>query len=155
MPIRNIDKLVDVLPRQGRLMALDVGEKTIGIAFSDVLRTIASPRTTILRQKFKQDAFKLLEFAESEEVVAIVLGLPINMNGSEGPRSQSTRQFAVNLSKRTPINITFWDERLSTIAAKRTMIEANLSRRRQKALVDKIAAAFILQGAIDFLNREK
>jgi len=154
MPIRNIDKIYGVLPKQGRLMGLDLGKKTIGIAVSDVSRTIATPRTTILRGKFKKDAITLLKLVESEGVVAIVIGLPLNMNGSEGPRSQSTRQFAENLSEKTSVFITFWDERLSTIAATRTMIEANLSRKRQKDVVDKIAAAFILQGAIDFLNRK-
>ncbi len=155
MTVRNIEELNETLPREGRLMALDLGTKTIGVALSDVLRTIATPRETIARKKFGMDAAKLVEIIHAEEVAAIILGLPVNMDGTEGPRAQSTRQFAVNLSEKTDIDIAFWDERLSTAAVTRTMIEADLSRARRKEVVDKMAAAYILQGALDYLKRRQ
>ena len=130
-------------------MGLDLGTKTIGIAFSDTRLTIATARTTLIRKKFTQDAETILGMAKEEDVFAIVLGLPLNMDGSEGPRSQSTRAFARNLGKLTQLPIIFQDERLSTYAAEQAMIEADLSRKKRKEKIDAVAAAIILQGALD------
>jgi putative Holliday junction resolvase len=132
-----------------RFMGLDLGTKTIGVATSDATRQIATPRLTIRRGKFTDDARELLAFAQAESVGLIVLGLPLNMDGSEGPRCQSTRAFHRNLSRITDIPITFWDERLSTVAVTRTMLEADLSRAKRAANVDKLAAAYILQSFLD------
>ncbi|MBI2720511.1 MAG: Holliday junction resolvase RuvX [Rhizobiales bacterium] len=135
-----------------RLMGLDLGSKTIGIATSDLTRQIATPVETIARAKFTQDAARLLEIAAREAVGLFVLGLPINMDGSEGPRAQSTRAFARNLAKLTPIPIVYWDERLSTAAVERMLIAADTSRRRRDEVVDKLAATWILQSALDSLR---
>ena len=132
-----------------RLMGLDLGSVTIGIATSDVTLSIATPRHTIERSKFQADAKALLDFATAENIGLIVLGLPLNMDGSEGPRAQSTRAFARNLSQLTPLPLIYWDERLSTAAVERTMLEADLSRAKRDKHVDKLAAAFILQGILD------
>jgi len=132
-------------------LGLDLGTKTIGVALSDLSRTIASPMLTIPRTKFQGDADRLIALIAEHEIAAMILGLPLNMDGSEGPRCQSTRAFAVNLAKRTECAIAFWDERLSTVAAERVLIEADRSRARRKVLIDKVAAAFILQGALDRL----
>ncbi len=136
-----------------RLMGLDVGAKTIGIAFSDVGRIVATPRQTIRRSKFTLDVETLRRLIDENDVGGLVIGLPINMDGSEGPRCQSVRQFAANLMTRREIPIAFWDERLSTAAVTRAMIEADVSRKKRAAAVDKLAAAYILQGALDFLRR--
>jgi putative Holliday junction resolvase len=141
------------LPPRGALMCLDLGTKTIGVAVSDIGRTIASPLTLIERRKFAADAETLLKLAEEKEVAAIVLGLPLNMDGSEGPRAQATRAFGRNLAGRTGLPIAYWDERLSTAAVTRTLIDADASRKRRDALVDKMAAAFILQGLLDRLKK--
>ncbi len=133
-------------------MGLDVGTKTIGVAISDVLRGIASPLETIRRTKFQADAARLLQLAGEHGVAAIVIGFPLNMDGSEGPRVQSTRAFARNLRALTDLPIAFWDERLSTAAAERSMLEADMSRARRAASIDRVAASFILQGALDRLN---
>lgn len=133
-------------------MALDFGQKTIGLAVSDVTRMVATPLETIRRAKFTADAERLTTIIAEQSVIALVLGLPINMDGTEGPRVQSTRQFAANLLEKIDIELTFWDERLSTQAVTRTMIEADLSRSRRAELVDKMAATYILQGALDFLR---
>ena len=132
-----------------RLMGLDLGSTTIGIATADYTRQIATPRFTIERSKFQADAKALLEFAAKEEIGLLVLGLPLNMDGTEGPRCQSTRAFARNLAKLTKLPIIYWDERLSTAAVERTMLEADLSRAKRDKNVDKLAAAFILQGLLD------
>jgi len=145
-------QLGEVLPREGRIMGLDVGTKTIGVAVSDVLRGIASPLETIRRTKFQADAARLLQLAGEHGVAAIVIGFPLNMDGSEGPRVQSTRAFARNLRALTDLPIAFWDERLSTAAAERSMLEADMSRARRAAAIDRVAASFILQGALDRLN---
>ena len=137
------------LPMNKRLMGLDLGATTIGIATADYTRQIATPRMTIARTKFQADAKALLEFAEKEQIGLIVLGLPLNMDGSEGPRVQSTRAFARNLEKLTELPIIYWDERLSTAAVTRTMLEADLSRAKRAENVDKLAAAYILQGLLD------
>lgn len=143
-----------LLPPSGKLMGLDLGTKTIGVAISDGLRYTASPIETIARKKFTQDAERILALIAQNAVVGIVLGLPLNMDGSEGPRVQSTRAFARNLAQKTPLPLAFWDERLSTSAVTRTMIEADLSRARQAEVVDKLAASYILQGALDRLRRD-
>ena len=138
--------------KPGRLLGLDLGTKTIGIAVSDITRRIASPLTTIQRKKFTADAAELLTIAAKEAPHAFILGLPVNMDGTEGPRCQSTRAFARNLEKLTPIPILYWDERLSTAAVERLMIADDVSRAKRAERVDKLAAAWILQGALDFLN---
>ena len=132
---------------------MDLGEKTIGLALSDVLHSIATPMETIRRGKFAADAKTLKGLVAEHEIVALVLGLPFNMDGSEGPRCQSTRAFADNLLRVFDIDIAFWDERLSTAAVTRTLIDADVSRARRRDLVDKMAAAYILQGALDFLSQ--
>lgn len=137
--------------RKARLIGLDLGTKTIGVGLSDSRQKIASPLETIKRTKFQADADRLIALIEEHDVGGIVLGWPLNMDGSEGPRAQSTRAFAGNLGKRTECPIMIWDERLSTVAAERALIDADRSRARRKALVDKMAAAFILQGALDRL----
>lgn len=137
------------LPANARVLGLDLGDKTIGMATSDATLMIATPRYTIERNKFQADAKALLEFAAKEDIGLLVLGLPLNMDGSEGPRCQSTRAFARNLAKLTSLPLIFWDERLSTAAVQRTMLEADLSRAKRDKHVDKLAAAFILQGLLD------
>jgi putative Holliday junction resolvase len=133
-------------------MGLDFGEKTIGVAVSDRRRSVASPLETVRRRKFTQDAARLLELAAAREIGGIVLGLPLNMDGSEGPRCQSTRAFARNLSGLTDLPIAFWDERLSTVAAERALLEADTSRARRAEVIDHVAAGVILQGALDRLR---
>ena len=144
---------VAALPKGKRLIGLDLGTKTIGIATSDLTRQIATPRYTIERTKFMAEAKELLAFAEAENIGLIVLGLPINMDNTEGPRAQSTRAFARNLGKLTPIPIIYWDERWSTVVVTRTMIEAELSRAKRAANVDKLAAAYILQSLLDAMPK--
>ena len=134
-----------------RLMGLDVGEKTIGLALSDTRLAIASPYELLKRTKFTQDAETLLKMAEKEGAGGLVIGLPLNMDGSDSRKTQSVRQFAENLSALTDLPIALQDERLSTAAVTRTLLEADASRRRRKDLVDKMAASYILQGALDFL----
>ena len=134
------------------LMGLDLGTKTIGVAVSDRLWTVATPLETIKRKKFGIDAAALADIAKGRDIAGIVLGLPLNMDGSEGPRAQSTRAFARNLAQKTDIPIAFWDERLSTAAVTRTLLEADSSRAKRAEVVDKMAAAYILQGALDRLR---
>jgi putative Holliday junction resolvase len=141
------------LPAHARLLGLDLGTKTIGLALSDLERRIASPLETIQRVKFGLDAAALLKIAEKHAVAGLVIGLPLNMDGSEGPRAQSTRAFIRNLAPLTALPIVFWDERLSTLAVTRTLLDADASRARRAAVVDKMAAAYILQGALDRLAR--
>ncbi len=132
-----------------RLLGLDLGEKTIGLALSDTLLTIATPMETLKRGKFTADAVKLEEIIADHGVGGLVVGLPLNMDGSEGPSAQSARAFARNFAARGPLPIALCDERLSTAAVTRTLLEADASRQRRAALVDKMAAAYILQGALD------
>lgn len=139
------------LPAGRPLMGLDVGTRTIGVAMSDLSRRIASPCETIRRTKFTPDAERLLALAAEDKAAAIVIGLPVNMDGSEGPRAQATRAFARNLARLTDLPLAFWDERLSTAAVERMLVEADRSRARRAELVDKLAAAYILQGALDRL----
>lgn len=136
-------------PSMQALVGLDLGDKTIGVALSDRLLSTATPVETIQRRKFKLDAGRLLEIVTQREVGGIVLGLPRNMDGSEGPRCQSTRAFARNLGQLTDLPIGFWDERLSTVAAERALLEADTSRKRRAEVIDHVAASFILQGALD------
>ncbi|MFM1814429.1 MAG: hypothetical protein RLZ98_1124 [Pseudomonadota bacterium] len=145
-------QFIALLPDSGRLIGLDLGTKTIGLALSDMNRMVASSLVTIRRTKFKADATELRAITEEHEVTGLVIGLPVNMDGSAGPRVQATRAFARNLSRLTPLPILFWDERLSTAAAQRTLIEADTSRRRRAEVVDKVAATIILQGALDRLR---
>ncbi len=133
---------------QQRLIGLDLGTKTIGVAVSDVELRVATPLTTIRRAKFKADAAELLRIAENEKAFAIVIGLPLNMDGSEGPRAQAARAFGRNLSPLLDVPIVYWDERLSTVAAERVMIEADLSRKKRAERIDAAAAAIILEGAL-------
>lgn len=148
-----LQSALEKLPQASRLMGLDLGTKTIGIATSDRSRQIATPITTIARSKFTKDATELLAIATKENVGVLVLGLPINMDGTEGPRAQATRAFARNLAKLTPLAIVFWDERLSTAAVERMLIEADASRATRDKVVDKLAAAWILQAALDALRQ--
>ncbi|HEY4200097.1 MAG TPA: Holliday junction resolvase RuvX [Devosiaceae bacterium] len=141
------------LPPSGKLLGLDLGTKTIGVAISDAMRYSATPLETIKRTKFTADAERLDELIAANNPVGIVLGLPLNMDGSEGPRAQSTRAFARNLAARITIPIVFWDERLSTSAVTRMLIEADTRRDRRAEVVDKLAASYILQGALDRLRR--
>ena len=140
------------LPPVGAIAGLDLGTKTIGVAVSDGLRQVASPLTVIRRQKFTLDAAELLAIAKDRSLVGLILGLPRNMDGSEGPRAQSTRAFARNLSNLTGMPIGFWDERLSTVAAERALLEADTSRKRRAEVIDHVAAGYILQGALDRLR---
>lgn len=133
------------------LLGLDLGTVTIGVALSDRLLTVATPLETIRRTKFTADAARLLALAVKHEVGGIVIGLPLNMDGSEGPRVQSTRAFARNLERLTPLPISFWDERLSTVAAERALLEADTTRKRRAEVIDSVAASYILQGLLDRL----
>ena len=139
------------LPPRAPILGLDLGTRTIGVAISDLTRQIASPLETIARRKFADDAQRLIHLAKREKAGLIVLGLPLNMNGSEGPRAQSTRAFARNLARQIDIPIMFWDERLSTAAVERVLIAADQSRAKRDAVIDKLAAAYILQSALDSL----
>ena len=145
------EDLAALLTQPAPLIGLDLGSKTIGVAVSDRFRTIASPRFTIRRNKFNADAQTLLDLATEEKAAGFVLGLPVNMDGSQGPRVQSTHAFARNFARLTGLPILLWDERLSTAAVERLLIEADRSRARRAELVDKMAAAWILQGALDRL----
>ncbi len=144
-----LEEFVKRLPAEGALMGLDLGTVTIGLAISDVRRQIATPLRTIQRTRFTADARDLIAETTSQRVAGLVLGLPLNMDGSEGPRVQATRAFARNLAGLTELPLLFWDERLSTAAVTRTLIEADTSRKRRDEVVDKMAAAYILQGALD------
>jgi len=154
MPIVDLAELRDAVPRGARLMGLDLGAKTIGLSLSDAGLTIASPLLTLRRTKFTADAATLKRLIAEHDVSGLVLGLPVNMDGTEGPRCQSTRQFAANLLERLDIPLAFQDERLSTAAVERVLIdEADMTRKRRGAVVDKLAAAWILQGALDAMAR--
>lgn len=145
--------LIEILPPSGKLMGIDLGTKTIGIAISDAMRYSATPLETIKRAKFTADAERILALIAQNGVIGIVIGLPLNMDGSEGPRVQSTRAFVRNLAQKTDLPIAFWDERLSTSAVTRTLIEADVSRAKRAEVVDKLAASYILQGALERLRR--
>lgn len=140
------------LPRFGALAGLDLGTKTIGVAVSDGMRGVASPITTIRRTKFTQDAQALLTLIADRGLAGLVLGLPRNMDGSEGPRAQATRAFARNMTRLTDLPIAYWDERLSTVAAERALLEGDTSRKRRAEVIDQVAAGYFLQGALDRLR---
>ena len=148
----DISEFAAALAPRRAVAGLDLGTQTIGVAVSDGLLSVATPLETIKRRRFGLDAAALLAILGKREIAGLVLGLPRNMDGSEGPRAQSTRAFARNLSKLTDLPMTFWDERLSTVAAERALLEADASRRRRAAVIDHVAAGFILQGALDRLR---
>lgn len=151
--IIGLEELPPLLAPEARLLGLDLGTKTIGMALSDVTRSVATPLRTIKRGKFTADAKEIAEVVEMNQVGAVVIGLPLNLDGSEGPRAQSTRAFARNLGPHVGVPIVFWDERLSTAAVERHLIEADASRKRRAAVIDRMAAAYILQGALERLRR--
>jgi putative Holliday junction resolvase len=153
VPVQSVDELLRGLPPGKVLAGIDLGTKTIGLAVSDRSLAFAHPRPVIARRKFSLDAEKLLAMANAENAGGIVVGLPVNMDGSEGPRAQSTRAFARNLGKLTDLPLALWDERLSTAAVERDLIAADVSRKKRAAVIDQHAAAFILQGALDRLTR--
>ncbi|MGK7754488.1 MULTISPECIES: Holliday junction resolvase RuvX [unclassified Roseovarius] len=155
MIIEDFAEFAAALPGFQPLLALDLGTKTIGVAASDALLSSANPVETVKRTKFTADADRLLAIAADRTAAGIILGLPRNMDGSEGPRCQSTRAFARNLAARTDLAIGFWDERLSTVAAERALIEADLTRKRRAEVIDAVAAAYILQGALDRIRHLK
>ena len=153
-PAADVHELARALRAGQRVLGLDVGTKTIGVALSDERRMIASPHSTIRRnRRFREDAEALARLVAENDVGGLVIGLPINMDGSEGPRCQSVRQFAENLLARIDTAAAFWDERLSTVAAERALLEADVSRKRRGEVIDKMAAALILQGALDAMAR--
>ncbi len=153
MPILPLIEAAALLPARGALIGLDLGSKTIGVAASDPERRLAAGVETIARKNFSADAARLLKLAAERKAAGFVLGLPVNMDGSEGPRAQSARAFARNLARLTELPIALWDERLSTAAVERDLIAADVSRRRRAKVIDQHAAAFILQGALDRLAR--
>lgn len=144
-----VEEFVAALPPNRAVAGLDLGDKTIGVALSDLRRQVATPIEVIRREKFTIDAAKLLALLEARGAAGIVLGLPLNMDGSVGPRVQATQAFARNLEKLTAMPICYWDERLSTVAAERALLEADTSRKRRKEVIDQVAAGYILQGALD------
>ena len=153
MIFETVDEFAPTLPAFRAIMGLDLGDKTIGVAVSDGMRGIATPLNKVKRKKFGVDAAALLDIMQERELAGIVLGLPRNMDGTEGPRCQSTRAFARNLTKLTDLPITFWDERLSTVAAERALLEADTSRKRRAEVIDHVAASYILQGALDRMRQ--
>jgi putative Holliday junction resolvase len=148
-----IEDLPPLLAQEARLLGLDLGSKTIGLALSDVTRSVATPLKTLKRGKFTEDAKAIAEIVEKNQVGGLVIGLPLNLDGSEGPRAQSTRAFVRNLGPHLEVPIVFWDERLSTAAVERHLIEADASRKRRSEVIDRMAAAYILQGALERLRR--
>jgi putative Holliday junction resolvase len=145
----DIEAFLAALPPNRAIAGLDLGTVTIGVAISDLRRQVATPIEVIRREKFTIDATRLLALSTARGAFGIVLGLPLNMDGSSGPRVQSTQAFARNLEKLTDLPITYWDERLSTVAAERALLEADTSRKRRKEVIDQVAAGYILQGALD------
>ena len=149
MATLTLEELAEALAPGQPIAGLDLGTKTIGVAVSDGLRHIATPLLTIRRTKFTEDAARLMQIIAARQICGLVLGLPLNMDGSRGPRVQSTEAFARNLTRLTDLPIAFWDERLSTVAAERALLEADASRMRRKEVIDAVAAGYILQGALD------
>lgn len=151
MICETLEEFAASLAPRSAVAGLDLGDKTIGVAVSDTMLSVATALETIRRKKFSHDAARLMEIVADRALGGIILGLPRNMDGSEGPRCQSTRAFARNLSRLTDLPIGYWDERLSTVAAERALLEADTSRRKRAELIDHVAASFILQGALDRL----
>ncbi|MEJ5216765.1 Holliday junction resolvase RuvX [Cognatishimia sp. D5M38] len=152
MILDDLNAQAQEIPVMQAMMGLDLGTKTIGVAVSDGMQSVATPLETVKRKKFTQDAERLLQIIAERNIGAVVLGLPLNMDGTEGPRAQSTRAFARNLEKLITIPITFWDERLSTVAAERALLEGDTSRKRRSEVIDHVAASYILQGVLDRLG---
>jgi len=152
MATLTIEELADQLKPGEAIAGLDLGTKTIGLSASDLGRRFATPRPVIKRVKFSQDAEVLLAFAAKEKIVAFVIGLPVNMDGSSGPRVQATRAFVRSMAEKTDIPFVYWDERLSTVAAERALLEMDVSRAKRSERIDSAAASFILQGALDRLS---
>jgi len=148
----DITEFAQSLPTLSPLIGLDLGTKTIGIAVSDTFLSVATPLETIKRKKFSIDAEAVIAIIKTRGIAGMVLGLPRNMDGSEGPRAQSTRAFARNLAQKTDLPISFWDERLSTVAAEKALLEADTTRKRRSEVIDHVAASYILQGALDRLR---
>jgi putative Holliday junction resolvase len=155
MAICNPGDLSQILTKDQRVLGLDVGTKTIGLALSDTLLMVATPLRTVRRTRFKTDAAEVLREVDAHGVGALAIGLPITLDGRESPRSQSVRQFARNLLEIRDLPIVFWDERLSTAAVERVMIEADITRRRRGEIIDRTAAAYILQGLLDRLAHDR
>ena len=153
MLCKTAQELKPLLLAEGRLLGLDVGEKTIGLSLSDLRRQIATPYETLKRGKFTQDAERMRTIIKEQLVCGLVIGFPVNMDGSLGPKCQSVSTFASNLMGKFALPILLWDERMSTMAVTRTMLDADMSRARRAEIVDKLAASYILQGALDLLNR--
>ncbi|WP_417475101.1 Holliday junction resolvase RuvX [Leisingera sp.] len=149
------EDFASALPPMSALMGLDLGTKTIGVAVSDRIGAVATPLETVKRKKFTLDAARLQEIIQQRDIGGILLGLPRNMDGTEGPRCQSTRAFARNLAQLSDLPIGFWDERLSTVAAERALLEADTTRKRRAEVIDHVAASYILQGALDRLRHLK
>ena len=152
MIFETVEEFAQALPARRALIGLDLGTKTIGVAVSDSLLSAATPLETVKRTKYTADAARLEAIIAEREICGIVLGLPFNMDGSEGPRCQSTRAFARNLARQSELPITYWDERLSTVAAERALLEADTSRKRRSEVIDHVAASYILQGVLDRLH---
>ncbi|WP_419912519.1 Holliday junction resolvase RuvX [Hoeflea sp.] len=152
MSVMSLQELAESLPEGMVLAGLDLGTKTIGIALSDLGLSLATPRDVLRRTRFTKDADKLLEMLEAERVGGCVIGLPVNMDGTQGPRAQATKAFVRNLEAMTDMGFAFWDERLSTVAAERALLEMDVSRKKRAQRIDAAAAAFILQGALDRLS---
>ena len=152
MILQDMAEFADALPPMRALIGLDLGEKTIGVAVSDNFLSVATPLETVRRKKFGVDAARLQDIIAARRIGGLVLGLPFNMDGTEGPRCQSTRAFARNFEKLETLPITFWDERLSTVAAERALLEADTSRKRRAEVIDHVAAGYILQGVLDRLH---
>lgn len=152
MTTLTIEELAETLASLQPVAGLDLGTKTIGLSMSDIGLRFASPRPVIKRTKFTKDAEVLLDFADREKIAAFVIGLPMNMDGSAGPRVQATRAFVRSMSEKTDIPFVFWDERLSTVAAERALLEMDVSRAKRSGRIDSAAASFILQGALDRLS---
>lgn len=152
MATLTLEELAATLSPLQPIAGLDLGTKTIGLAVSDLGRRLATPRPVLKRVKFTKDAEVLLSFAAKEKVAAFVIGLPVNMDGSSGPRVQATRAFVRAMAEKTALPFVYWDERLSTVAAERTLIEMDVSRKKRAERIDSAAAAFILQGALDRLS---
>lgn len=152
MTTLSIEELAQVLQPRQAIAGLDLGTKTIGLSMSDLGLRFATPRTVLKRVKFTQDAETLLAFAAKENVAAFIIGLPMNMDGSSGPRVQATRAFVRAMSEKTDIPFVYWDERLSTVAAERALLEMDVSRAKRSERIDSAAASFILQGALDRLS---